>query len=124
MMKSSTDSKPDLQTKSSTGAEVVGYANVHEISGPNGAFMVVRPAKKELIGDTFFTVPVYTATPPDARDAARLDWLTDRANRNLRVQGDRDNWSVLDCANGLVFVTRNQPSARAAIDAAIAGRKS
>lgn len=56
----------------------------------------------------------------DGQDAVRLDWLMSRDNRSIRVQGNGNNWSVLDCSNGLTFITRDQPSARAAIDAAIA----
>lgn len=52
------------------------------------------------------------------RDAGRLDWVI--ANRNLRVQGKGANWMVLDCRDGLTFITQDHSTPREAIDAAIA----
>ncbi len=56
-----------------------------------------------------------------AEESARLDWLL--TNRNYRVQGsDAKGWFVLDCGNGLTFITRGHATPRDAIDAAMAIR--
>lgn len=53
-------------------------------------------------------------------DTERLDWLLDRRNSMLKVQGtDERGWSVLDQSNGLTFVARGLPTSRAAIDTAM-----
>lgn len=55
-----------------------------------------------------------------AKDTARLDFVMNRENRHLRVQGDDVNgWCVLDCGNGLEFIVRHANTYREAIDRAI-----
>jgi hypothetical protein len=54
-------------------------------------------------------------------DTKRLDWLLSDTARGqaLRVQGSElRGWAVLDCANGLVILSR-APTYREAIDAAM-----
>jgi len=53
----------------------------------------------------------------ELNDGQRLDFIV--ARPHLRIAGSNDRgWSVMDCSNGLTFVVRNQPTFRAAIDAA------
>lgn len=56
------------------------------------------------------------------KDAERLDWLLTDGDRDqaLRVQGNEINgYSVINMADGLVFLSRGHTSKRAAIDAAL-----
>ena len=60
-------------------------------------------------------------SPPrvaDALDGERLDWVIEHRS-HYRVQGsDKNGWYVLDCSNGLQFITDKHPTPRQAIDAA------
>ncbi len=52
-------------------------------------------------------------------DTRRLEWwLT--CSRPLHMHKGRNGWSVSDASNGLVFLSRNEPTMRDAIDAALA----
>jgi len=53
-----------------------------------------------------------------AKDAGRLEWVV--KNKQMRVQGRDDSWFVLDCGNGLTFVTDRKLTYREAIDTAMA----
>ena len=85
------------------------------------------PALEDLdAGDCFTSDQMRTYARKYAQqwreDAARLDWVV--KNRNLRVQGsDESGWVVLDCGDGLTFVTQGHSTYRAAIDAARAARE-
>ena len=55
-------------------------------------------------------------------DTARLEWLIvgTGAKKAAKVMGSEERgWSVCDCSNGLVFMSRNHLSWRGAIDSAM-----
>ncbi|NID14384.1 hypothetical protein [Luteibacter yeojuensis] len=51
-------------------------------------------------------------------DAERLDWLARHPTMSIHGSDERGSWSVIDGSNGLTFASRNEPTYRAAIDAA------
>jgi len=66
------------------------------------------------------SAPVLPELPEISDDTKRLDFMLDQGGF-IRVQGnDKRGWCVMDCGYGLTFTVDNKPTAREAIDAAIA----
>jgi hypothetical protein len=86
-------------------AAILGYAKAWVYVGNTKAI-------EKVIADTS---PPHVA---DALDGERLDWVIEHRS-HYRVQGsDKNGWYVLDCSNGLQFITAKHPTPRQAIDAA------
>lgn len=59
------------------------------------------------------------------QDTARLEWLVIGTGKKLAAHisgSDQRGWAVMDCSDGLTFLSRNRPTWRDAIDEAMRRR--
>jgi len=78
----------------------------------------IRPTKVEQIAFAAAHLKLQAELEQAKADTERLDWIL--SNRMYRVKGsDLHGWAVLDCSDGLEYLTEKHATSRDAIDAAI-----
>lgn len=96
------------------------YPMARMVSSPTGEYTLVENARHSIKQLTAQVERLKKRLVAAEQDSVRLAWVIE--NSMVRVQGsDERGWMVLDCSNGLTFLTKEKhKSYNEAIDEAMA----